>query len=222
MVGRQRPDWPQVPLGLAQVAELEGNTENAIVHYRQAVELGDHRPAVVRQLVQLMYQQRRYREAEEVVSSLQEQAPISTEVQKLAAEIALLNLNPGRALEWAQKTVSEESKDYRDYIWLGQFLWAVGRKTEAEPVLRRAVKMAQTAPDAWVTLVQYLSRRGRAKEAEDTIAQAAAAIPTNKSQLAPNAMKSSATPKRPENFTRPPWPRSPNPLKSCKLRPPFI
>ncbi|HEV3118737.1 MAG TPA: tetratricopeptide repeat protein [Gemmataceae bacterium] len=172
MVGRQRPDWPQVPLGLAQIAELEGNAESAITHYRQAVELGDHGPGVVRQLVRLLYQRQRYREAEEVVSSLQEQAPISTEVQKLAAEMALLNLNPGRALEWAQKAVSNESKDYRDHIWLGQFLWAADRKTEAERALRRARALAEDNPDPWVALVQYQVRTGQIREAEDTIQQA--------------------------------------------------
>jgi tetratricopeptide (TPR) repeat protein len=183
-IARQRPEWPHVQVCLARVAEMENNGESAIEYYRRALELGEHRPGVVRQLIELLFQRQRYAEAEDAINKLQERAPISSAVQKLAAEIALRGSNPDRALAWANKAVPANVKDYRDQIWLGQFLWAAGRKTEAEAALRRALALAEGNPDPWVALVQYQVRIGQLREAQATIQKAEARLPRDAGSLA--------------------------------------
>jgi tetratricopeptide (TPR) repeat protein len=171
-IGKRRPDWPRIPVCLARIDELVHKWDSAIDNYRHAIQLGDQRPGVVRQLVLLSYQRQRYTEVEDAVTKLQEQTPISNDLQKLAAEAALRTPNPGRALDWAHLAVSATSADYRDHIWLGQILWARDRKAEAERAFRRAITLADGRGEPWVALVQFQVRLGQIREAEATIQEA--------------------------------------------------
>src|SRR5207248_2427465 len=64
------------------------------------------------------------------------------------------------ALALAERAVAADSKDYRDHLWLGTVYWTAGQVDRAEPALVRARDLAPTAPEAWVTLVQFLVRPG--------------------------------------------------------------
>src|SRR5439155_4538233 len=94
---------------------------------------------------------------------------LSGDLQRLAAEVSLLNQDYAHAPEMARRVVSDQSRDYRDHIWLGQILWSAGRTTEAEPALRRATALAAERPEPWMVLVQFLAATGRKAEAEATI-----------------------------------------------------
>ena len=146
-----------VPLLEAAIADLEGNAEGVIKGYRTAIERGERRPDVVRCVVQMLYERRRFVEADQIIRRLPEQAPVSGELVKLAAEISLRRQDAQRALELAQSAVAAESPDSRDHVWVGQVLWAVGRHDEAERHLRRAVALAEDRPEPWVALVQFLA-----------------------------------------------------------------
>jgi tetratricopeptide (TPR) repeat protein len=183
-VAGQRPSWPRVPLMEAEVHELRGDSGSAIKSYQRAVELGERSPEVIRRAAQLLYERRRYAEADELIQKLPDHAPLSGDLQRLAAELSVRRHDYTRAVKLAHQAVSSQSKDYRDYIWLGQVLRATPQSTEAEPHLRKAVELAPKVPDTWVALIQYLAHAGRKEQAEEAIRAAQAQLPAEQAPLA--------------------------------------
>lgn len=183
-VANQRPGWSRVPLALAKASELESSPDRAIEHYLRTIELGDRQLDVVRRLVELLSERRRYAEADLVIRKLPEQTPVFANLQRLAAEVSLQTNDAGRALEYALKAVPSESKDPRDQRWLGQILWATGRLAEAERALRRAVELADRDPAGWVALVQFLARTQQPAKSAEAIAGAEKKLDKDSAPLA--------------------------------------
>ncbi len=184
-VGAQRSEWPAVFTAKAQIEELKGNPEQALAHYREALNLGERNPRVVRQLVQLLHQRQRYGEADQVIRRLQKQAPLSADLQRLAVDLALRNHDPAAAIKMAHEVVATDSKDYRDYLWLGQVLAASGqRPEEAERNLRRAVDLGGQVPETWVALVEYLASTNQKDKAEVEVHKARARLASDQADLA--------------------------------------
>jgi tetratricopeptide (TPR) repeat protein len=169
-----RPSWALVPLSEAELDDLVDNTEGAIKGYQRAVDLGMHNWDILRRLVQLFYDRRRYEQAAELIRKLQEHGPIFVDprFQRLAAEVSLRANDRARALDLAAKSIPAGSKDYRDHLWLGEMFWAAGELAKAEPELRRAVELSGGAPESLLALVQYLSRTGHRDQAKAVIEQA--------------------------------------------------
>jgi tetratricopeptide (TPR) repeat protein len=185
VVAAQRPTWPAVPLAQADLEELRGKSDQVILNFRRALELGERNPRVMRRLVELLYQQQRYDEADQEIRKLQQQAPLEIDLQRLAVAVSLRNQDPARAVQLALQTVAANSKDYRDYLWLGRVMTAAGRPTaEAEKYLRRAVELADDVPETWLALVRYLAGANHNEEAEKVIDQARSRLPKEKTALA--------------------------------------
>lgn len=157
----RRPNWSQPPLLVARIEELDGNLDRALENYQRATERGNRNPTVIRRLVQLLYERRRFAEADIALRKLSEAASGSGDVQRLAAEVARENRDYERAVELARKAVSAGSEDFRDHLWLGQFFSLLGRNDEAEASLRRAIALGESAPEVWVAFVQHLVRSGQ-------------------------------------------------------------
>jgi tetratricopeptide (TPR) repeat protein len=170
----QRPTWPALPLARAEIEELQGNRDwpiKAIYHYRRAVELGERNPRVLHRLVDLLVEQRRPEEADQEIKKIQQQGPLSENMQRLAVAVSLQNRDSTRATDLALQSI-QKSTDYRDYLWLGQVLEEAGRPTqEVEKYFRRAVELAPQAPETWLALVKYLASAKKQAEAENAIEQ---------------------------------------------------
>jgi tetratricopeptide (TPR) repeat protein len=189
--GSRRTSWPRIPALEAEIDEREGNIPAAIDKYQQALALGERRPAIVRRAVQLLFEQRRFDEANLAVRKLldQQNTLLSAGLGKLATETLLAGADPAnrdseRALELALKSVAPDSKVYQDHLWLGRILWALDKQAEAEKALRHAVELDERAPETWVTLVAFLAGSGKKKEAEQAIEQAAKKLPADRASLA--------------------------------------
>jgi tetratricopeptide (TPR) repeat protein len=191
----QRPSWPAALVAKADLEVLRGNAEPAIANYRKAVELGEASPQVIRQLVQLLYQRRRFAEADQEIGRLQKQTLVAANLQHLAADISLRNEDPARAVQLAHEAVAADSPDYQDHLWLGQILAASGRNQpegpartrvyqEAEEHLRRAVELGSQVPMTWVTLVRFLASVNRTGDAEALISRLSARLPAETAPLA--------------------------------------
>jgi len=184
--GRRQPSWSLVPLAEAQIDDLVGNQDGAIKGYLRSIELGMRDLQVIRRAVQLLFDRRRYDQADELIRKLQEQGLPSgdPQLQMLAAEVSLKANDRARALDLARKAIPAASNDYRDRLWLGQILWAAGEPAKAEPELRRAVELAGGAPDALIMLVQYLARTGRKEQARKAIELARSRLSGDQAPLA--------------------------------------
>lgn len=180
----QRPDWSVLPVAKGDIEDLKGNPDEAIANFRRAIALGDRSARVSRRLIQLLYQRGRYDEADREFRTLQQQAPVTADLQRLAVDVSLRTQDPARAVELARQTVLADSKDYQDFLFLGRVLAATGQRAEeAEGQLRRAVELAPAAPETWLTLVQHLAASGHKDKAEEVIRQARVKLPPEQAAL---------------------------------------
>jgi cellulose synthase operon protein C len=184
-VASRRPRWSRVSYCEAQIDDLRGKPDAALANYRRAIQLGERSPLAIQRTAELLTWKRRYAEAYALLRKLPSETPLSEGMQKLYAEVALQGGNDtGRALELAEKTVGAGSTDYRQHLWLGRMLWATRQPAKAEAAFRRAVELADKAPEAWVTLIQSLAADKRTKEAEAEIDKARAKLPKERASLA--------------------------------------
>jgi tetratricopeptide (TPR) repeat protein len=195
-VSKRRPGWSRVSLCLGQVWDLEGQEERALEHYLRAIELGERQLELIRRVVGLLYDRGRFTEAEMVLQRLPERTPLLGDMRRLVAEVSMQSGNYNRALELARQTVKAGSRDHRDYIWLGQVLWASSQRAEvpaeqrradeaeAEKAFYRAIELAGKSPEAWVALVQHLARTNQPEKAEAQIEKAQKQLTAEQAPLA--------------------------------------
>lgn len=181
-----RPTWMRVPALQGQVYELLGDSSAAINAYTRAINLGDRSITTARRVVQLLYGAQRFLEADKIIRTLEEQqAPFSSDLERLASTVSLRLEDYDRALELARRAAIA-SKDYRDHVWyatvqsvLGLRYRAEGRTAEADAALaeaekafRSGIELAPQSTEAWVALVQFYARTGQREKAEQAIAEA--------------------------------------------------
>jgi tetratricopeptide (TPR) repeat protein len=142
----RRPGWSRIPLSLSEIDKLQENDENEIEHLKQAIELGERQFAVTQRVVRLLFEKDRYREADDILSRLHAQAPISNNLQQLAAS-ASLPIDSTRALRLARGAVDDKSTNYREHLWLGQIESVAGELTNAEKEFEKAILFG-----AWLKL----------------------------------------------------------------------
>jgi tetratricopeptide (TPR) repeat protein len=183
-VKERSPDWVRVPLLEAALAELEGQFDAAALQYQRAVDLGDRQPAVLARLARLHSQRGRHAEAGRALQLLEELGPLARDQARLAANIALAQRDFRRALALGGQAVANDSRDYRDHLWLARVQSAAGQERAAEQSLRRAVDVGATIPEPWVALVRHLARTGQGQQAEQALQEATRKLPASRAALA--------------------------------------
>lgn len=181
----ERPAWSRAAVAEAELDDLKGNREGAIKGYLRAIEdLGDRTPEPVQRVVQLLAVERRFREAEEILQSFwAKHDELGTKaLRRLAAEVSLGAGHPDRALQFAHRAVSADSKDHGDLLWLSRILWMSGRRAEAGAAIRRATEFAPSEPEVWLALVRFVAATDRPK-AEAAIREAEAKLSRDQSDL---------------------------------------
>ena len=141
---------------------------------------------LIRRAVQLLFDRRRYDQADALLRKLQETGLPSgdRQLERLAALVSLEVNDRARALALARKAIPVDSKDYRDRLWLGQILWAAGDRAEAEPRAAPRRRTGRRGADAWITLVEFLARTGRKDQARAAIEQARGRLSYDQAPLA--------------------------------------
>ncbi len=178
-------DWSRIPLVTAGVYDALGKPDQALVNYREAIDMGERNPGAMLRLLQLLLQTRQYAEADKLVRQFdQEQGErLPPDIIRVGAEVALALGETDRAVEKARKAVSAESKNYPEQIWLAQVLGMAGRQAkaaeqdkkgeellaDAEKAVRRAVELEPKLPQTWVALVRFLAAVGAKDKAEKAI-----------------------------------------------------
>lgn len=169
-----RPGWSQIQQMFAEVEGLRGNVPGAIERLQRAVKLGPANPAVVRQLVALLYSSNRLAEAQEALAQMGPDGLQGTE--RISAEMEMRAGKFDEAIALAERSVSVDSADAGDLLWLGQLLSRSRKAQRAEEVLERAVTLASDKPQTWLTLFAHQLSTDRRRQAQRTLDRAVAAL----------------------------------------------
>lgn len=166
-----RPGWHQIQQLFAEIDGLRGDMPAAIDHLQRAVRMGPANPTVVRQLVALLYASNRLDEAQQALARL---GPDGLEgFERITAEMEMRSGKFDDAVALAERSVSKDSKNPRDLLWLGQLLSRSGKADRAADVLQRAVEAAPEQPETWLTLFSHQLASRERKAAENTLDRAA-------------------------------------------------
>lgn len=182
-VEAERPYWDAAFLARAEADEILGNLDQAVSHYRKAMELGQRDNDITRKLVLLLTQTHRFDEAEKEIARLQKEAPLSEDVQRLAIVISVQRDDYSKAEQLLRKGMAGKTKDWRDHLWLGQVLAGDSRPEEAEKELRAALSLAGDQPEPYVALVRLQVRNGQAEKAQITLNTLKAKVPADKQDI---------------------------------------
>ncbi|HEV3443580.1 MAG TPA: tetratricopeptide repeat protein [Gemmataceae bacterium] len=181
-VRARRPNWSQIPGLEAEICERQGNLDDALENYRRAVTLGDTRPALLKRLVELCYERGQFTEGAGMVRRAGAQTPLA--VQQLAVELSLQKQDMPRALAMARAAVDKAPQDYQNHLLLGLSLWGAGQHRDAEASLRQAIRLAESRPETWVTLVCFLVDTKQRERAVAVTGEAQIKLPAGQASLA--------------------------------------
>lgn len=169
-VRRERPEWFEIVTLAARFAELSGDQRRAAEDYRLAVALGDRREFTLQQLVTSLYGLSLFDEADRYLKLLATSQSNSGFVNSMGIELAVKRGMSEGATKAARDSVEQSPRDASRRIYLANLLLAVGKRLEAEEVLRQAVRDLPEDPRVWLGLVSYLARDNRKGEAAEIIA----------------------------------------------------
>ena len=179
-ISRRRKNWSRLDLLNAEIAEAEKDSEAAISHYKHAIENGERQLDVVRRLVQLLYDSQRYDEADAVIRDIESRpgAELANgDVKRVVSDIALGIRDPERAVTLARQAVSDDSTDFRDFLWLGQVYMATDQLEQAEEQFEKAVSLGSETPETWVRLAAFHFRNKDQVKAEAVLERALRSLP---------------------------------------------
>src|SRR5262249_35507197 len=86
-VERRRPNWPPVLLARGNAEEMRGNRRQAIENYKKAIDLGERNPRYLRQLVQLLYREQQFAEADRYMQALRQEKPLKPELERISFQM---------------------------------------------------------------------------------------------------------------------------------------
>ncbi|HTI50379.1 MAG TPA: tetratricopeptide repeat protein, partial [Planctomycetaceae bacterium] len=183
--GNARPAWSRVPLLVAEINMAQGDDKAAIDSYLKAIDLGESNPSVLSRTVILLYQRRRFQQADELIRRLDQQvrSPFSIEMTRLAAEISLRLDQQESALRRTDE-VTRMAKAASEYVWAGQIFTILKKNDEAERSFRKAIELDETASEPWIALIQFLRRTGQTEQAMAEFKNAEQKIKTEDAPLA--------------------------------------
>jgi cellulose synthase operon protein C len=153
-----RQMWSRIPLLQAEINDIRGEYDKVVEQYLAAIDLGERSPTIIRRVVELLYRQRRYAEADSVLRKFEAtQLPITGDLGRLAADVSFRVQDFSRAMQIAIQVIGN-SDSYDDLVWMAQLHSVMGQVKPAEDKLQAAIKKQPKRPDAWIALVQHFVR----------------------------------------------------------------
>ncbi len=181
---RLRPDWSRALMLQGLVYEESQQDDAALAKYLEAVRQGESSPLVARRALRLLFGKGEYAAANNLLRQLEgQQVQFTTELFREQSMVLSGLQDYLGALKAAQR-VAASSKNYRDYLWLGQLCSILGRRDEAEKAFQKASQLDEKAPEPWVALVQFFVGAGQKDLAEKALASAREKIPAAEAPLA--------------------------------------
>ena len=177
-----RPGWYAIQRYFAEIDMFKGDSSAAIERLQRALKLGPANPEVVRQLVALLYSTNRLDEARQTLNLLGPDGLSGFE--RVSAELELRSGKLDEAVALAERSVSKDSSDASELLWLGQLLERSNKPERAGEVFERAVELAPERSDVWLSLFAHQLAVGKKRAAEKTLDKAATTLAEPQRQLA--------------------------------------
>ena len=158
-----RPNWPNIPLGLAEVSLMEGNYD-AVIHCLQRVdELGALTLLQLDLLVKLLNREGRHEEIKELLERKQGM-PMTEDTLRIYEDV-----KEGKKVV---KSVPLGVTTAEDYLWAGRIAMREKDYPPAESLFRRAVKLDPQNRDGWLGLLEAMKAQNAKPETlEKTVAE---------------------------------------------------
>jgi tetratricopeptide (TPR) repeat protein len=172
-----RPGWAQIHLAQAEVEGLLGNAPAAIERLQRAVELAPTDRRAIGQLCALLFASDRLDEARAALANLGTEPGEGFE--RLRAELELRDGRLDQAAALAMVSVSEDSTNSTEWLWLGQLLDRCGKMDRAGDAFQRATETGPDRPEVWLALVAHQLATGQPQAARQTVDRAAEAVPSD-------------------------------------------
>ena len=182
-VDRQIPQSPALAIAKAELAELEGDNAAAINHYKEACRLDKSNPAIVLELVNLLKQQRRYSEIEELLKEAD--LGHSGNLQLLAAESSLQNNDPEQALEHIRQSLRSNTGNYLNHLRLAQLELMQGKGDQAAKSLEKAIELEPGRAESWIVKAAFLAQTGREAEIPEVMERLKRELPPEEIAFGP-------------------------------------
>jgi predicted Zn-dependent protease len=179
-----RPTWWGASVLNARIAEIENQPEAALAGYREAVNLGNSQPWVIRRLLRSLYQANQFDELDRLAQALRERQIASPELTVVSAIEATRRGDHSKGLELARQVIPDSSTSSSDHLALAGFHAAAGQSAEAARHFRLAVEIAPGLPEAWLSLVQHLVQTKQTDQARSAAAAARKALPDDQATVA--------------------------------------
>jgi tetratricopeptide (TPR) repeat protein len=181
---RLRPNWSRALLLQGLVYEESHQEDAALAKYLEAVKQGENNPEIARRALRLLYGKGEYAAANNLLRQLEgQQVPFTTELFRDQSRVLGGLQDYAGALKSAQRA-ADSSKDFHDYLWLGQLLSILGQREEAEKALQQASLLNEKAPETLVAQVEFFVRTGQRERAEKALASGREKIPAAEAPLA--------------------------------------
>ena len=176
--------WGRVPLLMASLYERLGDQKSAVEQFLDAVRLGERSPAVTSHTLSMLFNARRFEDAENLIKQLREtQSTFTSEMAQTEVDIALQLGRVDAAIQATEQLV-RNSQNVVDPVWLGRVYGALGKYVQAEAQFRRAIQLDGKKSIAWMDLVKVLMLSKQPDTAMRVIEEAKAAIEEERSILA--------------------------------------
>ncbi|MBN9117892.1 MAG: hypothetical protein J0I06_01780 [Planctomycetes bacterium] len=177
-----RPGWSRVYVALAQLDELEGLNNAALVNYKAAIDRGERQETVIRRAVELYRARQQDLEAVALLDRLSTDVRLPDDLERFRAIHRMLATElPKDARQTIDRIAPFEGhRDYRLMMLRGALLAAVRDDENALKAFERAVEWQDKLPETWASLVAELMKQGmvaRAKEAVTNEAEKKLALP---------------------------------------------
>jgi len=185
-IQKKRPAWSRAYLALAQLDELEGLNESALLNLRKAIELGDKQEAVIRKVVDLFRERKMYDDAAVLLNKIHTEVVLPDDLQRFRAIMNLLTSDLlSQDVKEIDRFAPEDAPTYEMRLLRGTLLAALRDEAGAEKAFRNALEKVPTerpgaAPlEAWSSLVSLLVRTDKRDIARRAVEEAERKLQTD-------------------------------------------
>ncbi len=172
-VKEQRPGWSRVYIAIAQLDEIEGLNDAALINYRAAIDKGDRQEFVVRRTVDLYRIKQQDDQALGLLNQLNRDVRLPDDLERYRSIRNMLAADlPKEGRGTIDRIAPFDSSEYRLLLLRGALLSAIREDADGLTAFRRAVELADKVPETWAALVGQLMKHGNLEEARRAVKEA--------------------------------------------------